>query len=102
MIYTFNGVKIHYKYLKIDDSPVNVFLHGWDRNLKDFEQIASCLDNKNYLLIDFPPFGLSGDIKDWTIYTYVNMVICLIHHLKIKKCNLIGHSFGGKISLAYF
>ena len=98
MIYCFNGVNIHFKQSKIGDGAVNVFLHGWGRCEKDFEKIAK-QTGKNYLLVDLPPFGLSDKIKDWTIYTYSNMVLCLLRHLKINKCNLIGHSFGGRIAI---
>ena len=97
VIYNYNGVDIHYQFFKQGEC-VNIFLHGWDRDLSDFQKLAS-KTNESYLLIDMPPFGKSGQIKDWTVFTYANMVMCLCRHLKIKKCNLIGHSFGGRISI---
>ena len=98
MIYSYNGTDIHYKFVKKSDSVVNVFLHGWDRDLKDFDKITHAL-NRAYLSLDFPPFGLSGKVADWSVYTYAYMVVSLCRYLKIKKINLIGHSFGGRIAI---
>ena len=55
--------------------------------------------NQSSLFVDFPPFGKSGEIEDWTIFTYASMVMSLCQHLGIKKFNLIGHSFGGRVAI---
>ena len=60
--------------------------------------------NKDYnvLIIDLPGFGKSSEpTKIWSLDDYSEMVHELILNLKIKKIVLIGHSFGGKISIIY-
>ncbi len=101
MIYVFNGVEIHYKLVGKKKGQTNVFLHGWGRNLKDFEKISSEFPNHNNVLIDLPPFGSSGKISGWSFFTYSNMLKCLLRHLKVEKCNLIGHSFGGRVAVFF-
>ena len=95
VVYNYNGVKIYYEFIDGGDI-VNVFLHGWGRESSDFNELRHL---GGYLLIDLPPFGKSENIRNWSIFTYANMVICLCRHLNIKKYNLIGHSFGGRISI---
>lgn len=96
MNYVYCKTNIYYEFYKTDDSVTNVFLHGWGRSSLDFKEIYK---GQNYLLIDFPPFGKSNEPQNWSVYTYANMVICLLRHLNIKKINLIGHSFGGRIAI---
>lgn len=95
VVYNYNGVKIYYEFIEGGDI-VNVFLHGWGRESSDFNELRHL---GGYLLIDLPPFGKSENIRNWSIFTYANMVICLCRHLNIRKYNLIGHSFGGRISI---
>ena len=60
------------------------------------------LKKNNVLIIDLPGFGDSEEPKDtWSIYDYAQMVHELSKKLKIKNPILVGHSFGGKISLVY-
>ena len=98
VIYNFNNVKINFKFVN-NGGIVNIFLHGWGRDMRDFDDVVKIKNNVSYLLIDFPPFGKSGEPQNWTIFTYANMLISLIRHLKIKKANLIGHSFGGRVAI---
>ena len=99
MNYFYGGVKIDYVSKFSKNETVNVFLHGWGRSKEDFYEIIEALRLKNYLILDFPPFGKSGQPSNWTIFTYASMVTCLLNHLKIKKVNLIGHSFGGRVAI---
>ena len=74
-------------------------MHGWGQNGDAFSFVQSKLNKFKWLTIDLPPFGKSEMPKSWTIFTYANMVISLCEHLNIKSCNVIGHSFGGRIGL---
>ena len=65
--------------------------------------IAKPLEKTHRLIIlDLPGFGTSDEPEEsWTLDDFVEMLKELLDKLKIDKPNLIGHSFGGKISLLY-
>ena len=59
-------------------------------------------DDFNIVIIDLPGFGLSSEpTYVWTLYDYVDCVKELLDSLNINNPILVGHSFGGKISLLY-
>lgn len=101
MVYNFQGVKIFYRDLgKKNKDCANVFLHGWGTDSSNFDFCTQGLKEQRNILIDFPPFGKSQKkLRNWTLFTYANMVICLCEKLNIKKYNIIGHSFGGRVSI---
>lgn len=80
-----------------------VLLHGWGQNIEMMKPIGDKLSKEyNIIILDLPGYGLSSEPPfAWTVYDYVDMVHTLLEHLKIVKPILIGHSFGGKISLLY-
>lgn len=87
-----------------NDSKINlVFLHGWGQNIQMMESLAKAFIKKyNVLILDLPGFGKSDEPNFvWTVYDYCDMLEELLIKLKIKNPILIGHSFGGKISLCY-
>jgi pimeloyl-ACP methyl ester carboxylesterase len=100
---TIKNVDINYEYFDNKSKTSLVFLHGWGQNIKMMESLAKPFCKKyNVLIIDLPGFGDSAEPKEvWSIYDYSEMVNELLKELKIKNPILIGHSFGGKISLAY-
>ena len=56
----------------------------------------------NIVIVDLPGFGESTEpTYDWMVDDYVESIKSLLESLKIKKPILVGHSFGGKISLLY-
>lgn len=101
MFYNYNGTSIFYEQKRESEGVTNVFLHGWQRSGEDFREVIESQKITNYVLLDFPPFGKSENIKGWNIFTYVNMLISLLDYLKIKRVNLIGHSFGGRIAIIF-
>lgn len=80
-----------------------LLLHGWGQNIEMMKPIGDKLSKDyNILILDLPGYGLSSEPTfAWTIYDYVEMLHILLENFKIKKPTLIGHSFGGKISLLY-
>lgn len=100
---TIKNVDINYEYFDNKSKTSLVFLHGWGQNIKMMESLAKPFCKKyNVLIIDLPGFGDSAEPKEvWSIYDYSEMVNELLKELKIKNPILVGHSFGGKISLAY-
>lgn len=99
MIYVYRDAQIFYKFFNNKSNVTDIFLHGWGC---DHQSLLFCqkVSKNNALFVDFPPFGKSSKVvKNWSVFTYANMVISLCQHLKIEHFNLIGHSFGGRIAI---
>jgi len=96
------NVKINYKLYGNGEDTI-VLLHGWGQNIQMMEPIGNnFIKEYQVLIIDLPGFGCSDEPDTiWTMYEYVECIHELIEKLKIKKPILMGHSFGGKISLIY-
>lgn len=96
-------VNINYTFADIGSDTTIVLLHGWGQNIKMMEPIGNkYLKLFNILIMDLPGFGESDEpTYSWTVYEYVECIKKLIDHLKISKIILIGHSFGGRLSLIY-
>lgn len=96
------NTKVNYVLYGTGDKVV-VLLHGWGQNIEMMKPIGDNL-SKNYqvLIVDLPGFGKSEEpSKVWTMYDYAECIHELLQKLKINKPILMGHSFGGKISLIY-
>ncbi len=102
-MFKYKGIKVNYKdFGQKDKSPI-VYLHGWGQNIKMMEPIAKPFtDTHRLIILDLPGFGDSDEPEEaWDLDEYVLMLKELLNYLDIKKPNLIGHSFGGKICLLY-
>ena len=96
---SFRGSKIFYQYYDYGSDTTNIYLHGWGRSSDELLFFKEHI-KQNSLFIDFPPFGKSEkDIVGWSIFTYANLICFLCEKLGIKKFNLIGHSFGGRVAI---
>ena len=97
-----NNVKVNYKLYGSGKDTI-VLLHGWGQNIQMMEPIGNnFIKDYQVLIIDLPGFGESEEPNViWTMYDYVDCVHELIEKLKIKNPIIMGHSFGGKISLIY-
>ena len=95
------GVDINY--IEYGEGTDIVLLHGWGQNIEMMMGLAKPFIKKyNVLVLDLPGFGNSDEPKEvWDIYDYADMVYELSKELRIDNPILIGHSFGGKISLVY-
>ena len=80
-----------------------VLLHGWGQNIAMMKPLGDKLAKKHRItIIDLPGFGESSEPQDaLTIYDYSDILDEFLQKLKIKKPILIGHSFGGRISIIY-
>ena len=99
----YNNVKINYKDFGKNDADAILFLHGWGQNIQMMEPIAKPLESTHRIvIIDLPGFGESTEPDTaWTLEDFSLMVNYIIKKLKLKNVSLVGHSFGGKISLLY-
>ena len=102
-MYSYRGININYKDYGKKNGKAIVYLHGWGQNIEMMKPIADPFsDDFNIVIIDLPGFGLSDEPKTvWTLYDYVECIKYILDELKIDNPILIGHSFGGKISLLY-
>lgn len=80
-----------------------VLLHGWGQNIAMMDHIGKKLDKDFHITnIDLPGFGNSEEPPyGYTIYDYYEVLDELLKKLNIKKPTLIGHSFGGSVSIIY-
>ena len=102
MIKIINDVAVNY----IDYGEGNntiVLLHGWGQNIEMMKPVGDRFKKNNRIVIvDLPGFGMSEEpTYVWTLNDYVECVKELLNKLKVENPILIGHSFGGKISLLY-
>lgn len=97
------GVNINYEFYDNESKTNLVYLHGWGQNIQMMMPIAKPFIKKyNVLIIDLPGFGDSAEPNEvWSIEDYSDMVYELTKELKMNNPILIGHSFGGKISLSF-
>lgn len=96
-----NGLKIHYH--QTGSGPAVILLHGWGCNYTIFRHLQESLaTNFTVYAIDFPGFG-NSDVPQsvWGIEEYTQMVEGFVKALHIESPTLIGHSFGGRVSIVY-
>ena len=80
-----------------------VLLHGWGQNIEMMKSLGDKLQKQNRIVIvDLPGFGQSTEPDNiWTMYDYAAAIKKLLDSLKVENPIMLGHSFGGKISLIY-
>lgn len=100
------------KQILIDDLKVNykiagegfpfLILHGWGGSSSSWNVVQDILSKKDYkvISIDLPGFGKTPSPQaPWGIKDYSNLVLNFIEKLNLGKIILLGHSFGGRISI---
>ena len=80
-----------------------VLLHGWGQNIAMMDPIGKGLSKDFHItIIDLPGFGESTEPPyGYTIYDYYEILCEFLDKLKIKNPILVGHSFGGRLSIIY-
>ncbi len=80
-----------------------ILLHGWGQSAEAFEPILNILKaDYRVWAIDLPGFGQSDEPNTgMDIYEYEQIVQKFIDEFKIVNPTLVGHSFGGRISIIY-
>ena len=96
-----SGLNIRYK--KTGKGNPVVLLHGWGCDLHIFEKAQAAL-SENFLVyaIDFPGFGKSDDPNEvWGVEKYTQFIEDFFQAKNINNPVLIGHSFGGRVSILF-
>lgn len=86
------------------NTPALIILHGWGLTASRFAPLANVLTKKGYRVFvpDFPGFGTSPmPTHPFTLSDYADFLGAYIHTHKLQSVVLIGHSFGGRVSLKY-
>lgn len=86
---------------KIGQGPDIVFLHGWMQDRTTWLSVADRLKNEfTCTLVDLPGFGTNTTIlEENSPIGYAHWVEKFLEENKLKKVNLVGHSFGGRVSI---
>ena len=103
MYFDFEDVKVYYKVLKNDNSslPPVLFLHGWGGGVSSFIYFAERLQiYRTCILLSFPPFENSTEpLSPWDLPKYAKMTASLMAHLGQTSCDIVAHSFGGRVAI---
>lgn len=101
-MFEYKNLKINYiRYGNKEGLPI-VLLHGWGQNIEMMKPVGDGLTNEDIIIIDFPGHGKSSEPKEiWSLEDFADMVHSLLDKLNVKNPILVGHSFGGKVSLVY-
>lgn len=84
--------------------PDIVILHGWGLSSQKFEPLTAALRKRGYQVTapDLPGFGSSAPpSRPYALSDYVLFVHNFIQESGIQHPILLGHSFGGRVSLLY-
>lgn len=78
-----------------------VLLHGWGAESNTFRYLLDRLsDTHQIFALDLPGFGLSEVPPNaWDASDYARMISIFYDKLGINEAHLIGHSYGGRISI---
>jgi pimeloyl-ACP methyl ester carboxylesterase len=78
-----------------------LLLHGWGVSSELFAPILDALEKGRRLIVpDLPGFGATAEPDTaWSVHDYAAWCIALLDRLGVSRCDLIGHSNGGRIGI---
>jgi len=102
-MFIYDSININYIRYENKNKKTIIFLHGWGQNIEMMQSLANPFKEEfDILIVDLPGHGKSEEPKTvYTVYDYVDCLKKLIDSLNIINPILVGHSFGGKVSLLY-
>lgn len=101
MIYNYNNKKVFVD-VAGEGRPV-LLLHGWGCTHEIFAGLQNLLSQKYKVYnFDFPGFGVSDEPDSvWGTQEYTRMIERFVADNNIVEPSLVGHSFGGRISIIF-
>lgn len=83
-----------------DGAPL-LMLHGWGTSAELFAPLVEPLQpGRRLILPDLPGFGATAPPpQPWAAADYAHWVSALLDRLGVERCDVIGHSNGGRIAL---
>ena len=99
--YKYNGIELSYSIEGEGDAVV--LLHGWGCDKSIWKSSIEALrSNFRVVAVDFAGFGASEEPDTiWGVEEYTCSVEALLKELNIQSPTLVGHSFGGRVSILY-
>ena len=96
-----NKTKINYVDYGNSKGRAILLLHGWGQNIEMMEPLGNPFEDKyRIVILDLPGFGKSSEPEGpWGPDDYEKMLEEFLNKLKIKEPIVIGHSFGGRLSI---
>jgi len=79
-----------------------LILHGWGSKSDNWQKVGELLSTrgKRVIIPDLPGFGTSDKPKTaWSLDDYCDFIEEFIRNLNLEKISLLGHSFGGSLSI---
>lgn len=94
---------ININYIQYGSGKDIVLLHGWGQNIEMMKPLGDRLQKKYKItILDFPGFGGSDEPSEaFGIDDYTSVLDEFLKKLNIKKPIIMGHSFGGRVAIAY-
>ena len=98
-----DGINVNYIDFGNSKKDTIVLLHGWGQNIEMMKMLGEPFEKDfRIIAVDFPGFGLSDEPKDAIgVDGYTLIIEKLLKKLNIKDPILVGHSFGGRVSIKY-
>lgn len=106
MTFDYNGLHINYEIFENKDAVATnahkplLLLHGWMARIEAMAPIYQFFQKtRKVIVLDFPGQGGKSDTlkESWGVPEYGEMVKVFIEKLQLQGCDVIGHSFGGRV-----
>ena len=105
MIFEYKNLKVNYEIFEDEaakslNNPPLLLLHGWMAQIESWAPVyLHYMKTRRVYVIDFPgQAGKSSDLTEvWGVPEYAQMTKSFIESQNIKSCDVIGHSFGGRV-----
>ncbi|MFN2582549.1 MAG: alpha/beta fold hydrolase [Candidatus Dormibacteria bacterium] len=78
-----------------------LLLHGWGTSSELFAPVLDQLQHGRWLIVpDLPGFGgTPPPLQAWSVHEYSSWVVALLDRLGVTRCDVLGHSNGGRVAL---
>ncbi len=95
------GVHLHYRDTGEENLRPVIIMHGWGCNVDTVVSIENIFKGKMRVInVDLPGHGKSSEPPSvWGVEDFTVLIEKLIDRLALVKPSLVGHSFGGRISI---
>ena len=93
------GVKLYYE--KSGCGAPLLLLHGWGGRADSFLPVTRDFSAaRTVYAVDFPGHGNSPEPPaPWSVTEYMELIWAFIRRMDISGCDIIAHSFGGRVAL---